>query len=163
MKTITKPPNKGQRKQVWLDRHYDNCERLARYVGVSNPIGKKISTALVQLEYIAHRGATAYCNGEDFTCFLRGAGNVAFKFNSDETAWHEFTQCVKARVLTVFDSRSLPGFFVNGDARGYALKIDTDAAKKLLGKDAITRWDALYNSLHRDWGGYVILSPEYSA
>lgn len=40
--------------------------------------------------------------------------------------------------------------FVNGDARGYALKIDLQPN------------GALPLALHRDWGGYGIIAPEFS-
>lgn len=41
------------------------------------------------------------------------------------------------------------GLIINGDARGYAIKIDSDCMKQ-------------YKSvgLYRDWGGNGILSPE---
>jgi hypothetical protein len=37
------------------------------------------------------------------------------------------------------------GFFINGDPRGYSLKIK----------------EKIYPELHQDWGGYGILAPEF--
>lgn len=43
--------------------------------------------------------------------------------------------------------------FVNGDPRGYALKIEDDYVKELANKD-------IY--IYRDWGGYGILAPDFN-
>lgn len=40
----------------------------------------------------------------------------------------------------------LVGFFANGDPRGYALKIESDN---------------LPEGMHKDWGGYGIIAPEF--
>lgn len=54
----------------------------------------------------------------------------------------------KARAKVLETLGGFPhGFFVNSDPRGYALKIDDKKMDK-------------YPFLHRDWGGYGILSPE---
>lgn len=45
------------------------------------------------------------------------------------------------------DGKPPRGFFINGDPRGYALKIDPDVRKLPAG-------------MHKDWGGYGILAPE---
>ncbi len=44
---------------------------------------------------------------------------------------------------------NLQGFFINGDCRGYTLKV----------KEA-TR-NELYPDMYQDWGGYGILAPEF--
>ena len=41
-----------------------------------------------------------------------------------------------------------PRVFINQDPRGYALKIRTEDAKSL--------------DIHKDWGGYGIICPEFN-
>ena len=45
------------------------------------------------------------------------------------------------------------GLFINGDPRGYSLKMH------------VKQWQELYDkgiNLYRDWGGYGILAPEFN-
>lgn len=42
-----------------------------------------------------------------------------------------------------------PAVFLNGDPRGYALKIEAEAAKEL--------------AIEKDWGGYGIIAPELNS
>jgi len=49
-------------------------------------------------------------------------------------------------VTTAFGGELPAGFHLNGDPRGYALKLKAD-------RDALP-------GAHRDWGGYVVLSPD---
>src|ERR1043166_5436387 len=139
--------NKRERRAQQLLAHYERCEALARRMGHSNPDGKRISVALLNLERDAHNAATAQCNGE-------ACGGQPYR-NDDQ--WETFTRLIKARVgllLTGGIGREdgAPGLFVNADARGYALKIDNEQLES----------KALIESLrlHCDWGGYGILSPE---
>jgi hypothetical protein len=143
--------NKRERRAAALLAHYDTCERLAAALGApaGTVDGKKISVALLHLEKVAHDGATAYCNGETFSApKLRDA---PFHFGRDENAWDNLTKLIALRMECVF-GKLPPGFFVNGDARGYALKIDPEN----------TEGRALIESvrLHTDWGRNGILSPE---
>jgi hypothetical protein len=142
MTTQTDTETKAQRRQRQLDAHYSKCEALARKLGATNPNGKKISNALLKLERQAHNAATAQCNGETYN-------GEPYR---DDDHWAEFTTCMRIAVSGIFGARSIPGLFVNADARGYALKIDNDNEQ---GKSLI---DEL--RLHTDWGGYGILSPE---
>lgn len=126
-------------------RRYQTCEALARYMGRENPNGKEIAVALYKMEQEAHDAATAQCNGEPYN-------GQPYR---DEDAWQVFkreTAIALRRVLCLSERIMVPGFFINGDPRGYALKIDNEnsGGKKLI--DAV--------KLHTDWGGYGILSPE---
>lgn len=137
--------NKRERKAQQLLAHYERCEALARYLGHPNPDGKKISVALFKLERRASRAATAQCNGEAYE---------GEPYREDEQ-WEHFKRAIAHQVCSVFVSDTvptIPGFFVNGDPRGYALKIDNENPE---GKALI---DAV--KLRTDWGGYGILSPE---
>lgn len=134
--------NKRERKAQQLLAHYARCEKLAEAFGVLKPDGREISVALLKLENKAHRAATAQCNGETYE-------GQPFR---EEDEWDAFKDEITARVAALFNSTVPPGFFVNGDPRGYALKIDNEDAE---GKRLI---EAV--KLHTDWGGYGILSPE---
>jgi hypothetical protein len=84
---------------------------------------------------------------------------VPLDFHSDkcEAHWEWFALEIKRRVEQLFGCLP-PGFFVNGDPRGYALKLDPEAPQV----EGLPSAKALIESarLHRDWGGYGILSPE---
>lgn len=150
--------NKRERKAAQLLAHYATCERLAAYL---NPFahdfdgnadgkckrcgkrlfehpkafdGKKISVALWKIERDASDRSIDYCNGAITT-----------------ERWEELKDLVKELVQETI-GKLPPGFFVNSDPRGYALKIDNEnpAGKALI--EAV--------KLHTDWGGYGILSPE---
>ena len=54
-----------------------------------------------------------------------------------------------AAVQSLFNGK-LKGLFINGDARGYALKIE----------DKVMISDYKETGLYKDWGGYGILAPE---
>lgn len=98
--------------------------------------GKKISVALFKTERLASNAATAQCNGE------------AYRNDGD---WLLFVCEVKQMVRQALGTLP-PGFFVNSDPRGYALKIDNENPEGQLLIATV--------GLHRDMGGYGILSPE---
>jgi len=83
---------------------------------------------LNKLEKAAHRITTAECNGE-----------------IDEDKAYVKLNKIRKQVNTLLPE--LKTFFINGDPRGYALKIRENEAKKL--------------GMYQDWGGYGILCPEF--
>jgi hypothetical protein len=100
-----------------------------------------------QLEAVAHAGATALCNGETFAILDNSkTGAIEFNFCADEIAWNEFCELVASRAEKIF-GRLPAGFFVNGDARGYALKLDPEKTTIPAG-------------MHQDWGRNGILAAE---
>lgn len=132
--------NKRERRAQLL-AHYATCERLALHLGAKKPDGKKISVALFKLERDAHNAATAQCNGEDYQ---------GQPYRTEEE-WNRFRWDIADRMKSILGA--LPrGFFINGDPRGHALKIDAENPK---GKALI---EAV--KLHTDWGNDGILSPE---
>jgi hypothetical protein len=78
----------------------------------------------------AHKAAERYCNGE-----------------ITEAQSDAVDQRVTERVKRLFGGELPPGFFINGDPRGYALKIEQPNDKRLIS--------------FTDWGGYGILAPEF--
>jgi len=82
---------------------------------------------LYKLERKAHKITTAQCNGE---------GN--------EEAQDKQLNKILTRVNELLKVKTA---FINGDPRGYALKIKETEAKEL--------------GIYQDWGGYGILAPQF--
>ena len=82
--------------------------------------------ALDELEERAEKAAEDHCNVPNFD-------------------WDRVARDVEAGVAELFGGDVPAGFFVNGDPRGYALKLQE-------GTGAIT---------YRDWGGFEILAPDF--
>jgi hypothetical protein len=78
-------------------------------------------------ERFAHGAAEDYCNVPDFD-------------------WDAATERVEQHVAELFGGELPDGFFVNGDPRGYALKLRS-------GTGSLT---------YRDWGDFEILAPDFS-
>lgn len=82
---------------------------------------------LRKLESRAAKLALQMCNGPEV----------------DEDEKERIDAAVTAGVEKIF-GRPLPGFFINHDPRGYALKLEAGSVPF---------------KLHQDWGGYQILAP----
>jgi hypothetical protein len=124
---------KKERRKEQLERHYKTLEQLAIACGINKPNGKKLSNELRKVENVMHKMAEKWCNG-----------------TVEESIYDDFETFTIENVQTIFN-HNLQGFFVNSDPRGYSLKIEEGQTKKLAAQGI---------SLHRDWGGYGILSPE---
>ena len=142
--------NKRERRAQQLLAHYATCVKLAIALGMdpSKADGKKISVALFKLEREAHKAMEHACSyPEPYRSHTFGV----FRFGESEDAMDTYKRLVTETVQAIFGGKLPPGFFVNGDPRGYALKIDPEnKLGSLLIRDA---------GLHTDWGGYGILSP----
>lgn len=116
-----------------LNRHYRFLESLGAFHGVKLD-GKKTSMKLWHIEREAHQLATDGCNG-------------VIDSSSDEYTFKE-----DALINRVYDVLGFEpsGLFLNGDARGYALKIPSEIVDDLYYKVGF----------HRDMGGFGILSPD---
>ena len=99
--------------------------------------GVQIWRKLRVIERRAHAAATAQCNG---------AAYAGQPYRNQEE-WDDFCRKTKQEILKVFGIASLPGLFLNSDARGYALKLDPDKA-------------IIPQGMHTDWGRYGILAAE---
>lgn len=118
-----------------LTRQEAALEHLAAKIGAGNRDGAYLLKKLRGLESIAHHAAEDACNTPE------GAA-----------LWEPRHKFITGRVKHAFGGVLPPGFFVNGDPRGYALKIDNENGK---GKALIDE-----TGLERDWGGYGILAPD---
>ena len=131
---------KKDRRNAQLDRHYAAIKALLLACGVTyegwamDKKAKNTSSRLLQIERIAHKAATDYCNGD-----------------IDTDVFDRISEVQTANVQLLFKG-NLKGFFINGDARGYALKIS----------DELFRANGIYENigLQKDWGGYGLLAPE---
>jgi len=125
---------KKEYRQEQLLRHYNNLASLFTLLGGKTANGKvltgrQLSLKLLKLENYAHTAALDWCNG-DITM----------------EKFEQVSEDVTGQILELFPN--IKGFFVNGDARGYALKIKTEIMNELK------------YPIGTDWGGYGILSPE---
>ena len=142
--------NRRERKAAQLLKHYATCERLAIALGMdpSKADGKNISVALFKLEREAHKAMEHACSYLEPYWSNMFLGRYSFSETDEERK--RFTHDIGRTLIWILGALP-PGFFVNRDPRGYALKIDPEnKLGALLIKDA---------GLHTDWGGYGVLSP----
>ena len=95
--------------------------------------GLKMWRALRKIETTAHRAAEAYCNGE-----------------IDMDGWERVRESTTTAAKKAFGGTLPEGFFVNGDPRGYALKIR--------GPEAGRPGFPIPDGMVTDWGGNGILA-----
>lgn len=124
-----------ERRAKTLQYRQQHIEALQR-LGYTRPT----MHAIKRLEHEANAAQVAQANGE---------------MNEDEgTAADER---IKQRLAVLFGGTLPRGFFINGDPRGYTLKLDPEAWK--VSEDARENYEALPIKM-TDWGGYMILAPE---
>jgi hypothetical protein len=111
--------------------------------------GIQLWRKLCELERLAHAGATAYCNGERVRLGWPLFGVREYDFNRDENAWESLCSVATDCARNIF-GHVPAGFFVNGDARGYALKLDPEKVK-------------IPQGIHTDMGGNGILAARIDA
>lgn len=105
-----------------------HLQTLSKLAGLDYPYPFQLFNTLVRLERKANRLNTMECNGE---------GNP----EQIEKQLNKIEEKVKKLLPNVTT------FFINGDPRGYSLKIKETEAKEL--------------GMYSDWGGYGILAPEF--
>jgi hypothetical protein len=112
-----------------IENHGANLNRIFK-TGIDNiALCKK----LLRLEHKAHQLATDYCNGEN---------------GIDSENWDSKCEPILESVHKLLKCGQV--CFVNGDARGYALKVDSETMTE-------NKWE-----FFKDWGGYGILAPDFS-
>jgi hypothetical protein len=123
------------RKEKMYQQITQHGKNLIGVFGLSDTDPVKLCKQLYRLEAKAHQLATDYCNGEN---------------GVDSENWEVLTDKILGKVDKILGFRVLNiPVFVNGDARGYALKI----------KDDYIRENDL--TIYTDWGGYGILAPDF--
>ena len=125
--------NTQEKKEMYkqIEKHGENLNKIFNTQYDNITLCKKLRT----LEKWAHKYSTDYCNG-DINC---------------ET-WEFVTNDILLKVYKLFklDKKMKINIFVNGDARGYALKI----CDKYIRDNNI--------KIYRYWGGYGILCPDFT-
>lgn len=116
-------------------------EDLRRYAYTVT--GEEVYAKLKRLEAKAHRLAEMECNGEI----------EEEKAEKQAAAIEKQVRKLLPRLAHYDNNGVKSNFFINGDPRGYALKMHEKAAGMLEG--------VLGTRPHTDWGGYVILCPEF--
>lgn len=107
----------------------------------------KLCKKLYSLELKAHRLAVDYCNGEN---------------GITSENWEQKIVPIMEKVYKILGNgeynedrphhKKVP-IFLNGDARGYALKINESYTRMLRNSG---------KELHTDWGGYGIIAPDFN-
>jgi hypothetical protein len=139
---------KRERRQQQLNAHYNRLAALyEQTTGKKHPDPKRLSSALLRLERLARIETTAQCNGYygERSIYRNGVMINQLHFD-DESNCIESDSKIEAvieQVKKLFGGKLPEGFFVNYDARGYALKLK-DGRK--FG--------------YQDWGGNGILAPD---
>jgi hypothetical protein len=120
--------NKEQKETLYknIKKHGDNLKAIFK-IDIDSI---KLCKMLFRLENKAHQLATDFCNGD-----------------INQLEWDTKGDKILAKVETILKDKK--NLLLNGDARGYALKID----------DKYIRDNNL--SIYRDWGGYGIIAPDF--
>ena len=125
------------KKKIWLyhkiENHGENLKAMFNLDQNIDPV--KLCKRLLRLENKAHKLAVDYCNGDIYA----------------DDYDHE-TNKILTKVETILNNNYLRAnniIFMNGDARGYALKINDEYLKNNNFK------------IHRDMGGYGIIAPDF--
>lgn len=115
-----------------IERHGRNLLAIFPNASEQDPIG--LCKKLQRLETQAHKLAEDYCNGL-----------------VDSDGWEVKKDKIRDKLNTLLNPGDVP-VFINGDPRGYALKIEDEwmrEAYRISGKN-----------LQTDWGGYGLLAPD---
>ena len=111
-----------------ITKHGQNLKAVFNLDQDIDPV--KLCKRLFRLENKAHKLALDFCNGK-----------------IDQLEWDQKADKILTKVEAILKNKKV--LFLNGDALGYALKID----------DGYIRNNNL--NIHRDWGGYGIVAPDF--
>ena len=111
-----------------ITKHGQNLKAVFNLDQDIDPV--KLCKRLFRLENKAHKLALDFCNGE-----------------IDQLEWDQKANKILTKVEAILKNKKV--LFLNGDARGYALKID----------DGYIRNNNL--NIHKDWGGYGVVAPDF--
>ncbi len=128
--------NKKELRLQRLNNHYSALERLAKLAGSKITDGKKLSLKLLKIERHFTKCSTDFCNGK-----------------ITDNSFDIIYAVTGAQIEELLPDIS--GLYINCDPRGYGLKIDLDKIKDIAIKESYSNL-----GLERDWGGYLLLSPE---
>ena len=122
------------KKVIMYQKIEEHGKKIAKIFGLKTTDYIKLSKRLFALENKAHRLTTQECNGE-----------------IEEAEAEKEYKTITRRLLNILEGNpNGVAVFINGDCRGYALKI----------KDTCVLSNNL--DIFRDWGGYGILAPDFT-
>jgi hypothetical protein len=128
-------PKKMTKRQEYAEAVLQHGFKLQRIFPKTKDMGPvTLYQNLLRIEREAHRAAEYECNDPNYTTEMAERSDASILARLD--------------ALLGFKAAGIP-VFVNGDPRGYALKI----------KDGYVREHKL--DIYTDWGGYGILAPEF--
>ena len=106
---------------------------------------------LRRIEREAHHAATCLCNTNTLHLLELNRFTGYDVQQATEEEQYTFFDKIKNKLVKILGEKSIEAIYINLDPRGYALKKKNDymEAHKL--------------ELHRDWGGYGILAPDFTA
>ena len=113
-----------------MNKHTEN---LANLIGISKEEAKDLYRKFAAIESIGHRLAEKYCNGE-----------ISSDFYDKQMVQ------IRTELMTILPMKIARNVYLNGDPRGYFLKLDDDFVRS----ENIV--------IERDWGGYGILAPSHA-
>jgi hypothetical protein len=129
------------KKAAMYSRIYQHAENLNEIfrLGIDGDYAAhiRICKQLRRLEVRAHALQERACNDENYN------------LTDAEAEMQDRSLLDSLDKIISFRKAGVP-VFINGDPRGYALKIDEEYVKKHALK------------IHRDWGGYGIIAPDLS-
>jgi hypothetical protein len=118
------------------ERRQKHIEALARLFEKTFLETKRVYQNLILIERIGRGAAESYCNG-----------------TIDSDAYDSILNNIKERIRRLeLPNRIMLNIHLNGDPRGYFLKLDDD----------FTRKELLNFEIEKDWGGYAILVPQFN-
>ena len=120
--------NKKERLYSMIMKHGQDLKTVFNLDPNTDPV--QLSKRLFRLENKAHRLALDFCNG-----------------NIDQLTWDNEASKILDKVQAILKNKK--NIFVNGDARGYALKIDDNYIR-------VNNFN-----IYRDFGGYGIIAPDF--
>ena len=121
-----------ERMENNIQKHGENLNKIFN----TNLEPVTLCKKLFRLENKAHRLATDYCNGY-----------------IDIQDWEKACEHIYSSLEKILkqDEQEID-IFINGDCRGYALKIN----------DTWLRENDMYYKIYQDWGGYGIIAPDFT-
>lgn len=126
--------NKKELLYSRITKHGQDLKRVFNLDPTTDPV--KLCKKLLRLENKAHRLATDFCNGV-----------------IDQLEWDKKADQILTKVETIFENKANGFIFVNGDARGYSLKILEEFTTALRNRSNV--------NIFRDWGGFGIVAPDF--
>jgi hypothetical protein len=135
--------NKKERMYKAIEAHGENLKRVFGLPPETDPFD--LCRKLRRLEAKAERVMLAYCNANPAPYpDLEGTDG---RIDGDKL--DTWTDALRDKVAAIIGKQRAGDIKINRDPRGYALKLHTGPSEKLTG-------------IYKDWGGYVILAPDFS-